>query len=170
MLLSRGGDVSEGLTADPAFAASSGDAVLEAALSCGRSGIPRRAPCRPVTGSLATGGLSASTSINALFAAAFLPGPMMAGSNILCIIVRTRLNPGLAPLQTGVRARPGPAAGMSIAGAWGVDGSDRIAWLNQRVRSADRRAEAPPPSPKLSPASRPGPTHRLVRWVRRACR
>ena len=43
-------------------------------------------------------GLITETSIHALFKAAFLPGFMLAGCYILYIIVRTRLNPELAPL------------------------------------------------------------------------
>ena len=111
-------------------------------------------------------GLITETSINALFTAAFLPGLLMGALYILYIIVRTRLNPSLAPLQTEIRARAGPAAAGAltaggdagdstaresspvtmetaltvgpfvvgllaalIAGASGVEGSDRIAWL-----------------------------------------
>ena len=127
-------------------------------------------------------GLITETSINALFTAAFLPGLLMGALYILYIIVRTRLNPSLAPLQTEIRAQAGPAAAGSltaggpaagdsaahapvggaqavgdptarepspvtmetaltvgpfvigllaalIAGASGVEGSDRIAWL-----------------------------------------
>ena len=101
-------------------------------------------------------GLITETSINALFTAAFLPGLLMGALYILYIIVRTRLNPSLAPLQTEIGAQAGPAAGGSIApepspvtmeaaltvgpfvigvlaaliaGARGVEGSDRIAWL-----------------------------------------
>ena len=43
-------------------------------------------------------GLITETSINALFKAAFLPGFMLAGCYTLYIIIRTRLNPELAPL------------------------------------------------------------------------
>ena len=43
-------------------------------------------------------GLITETSIKALFTAAFLPGFMLASFIILYIIVRTQLNPGLAPL------------------------------------------------------------------------
>ena len=111
-------------------------------------------------------GLITETSINALFTAAFLPGLLMGALYILYIIVRTRLNPSLAPLQTEIRAQAGPAAAGTltaggdagdstaresspvtmetvltvgpfvvgllaalIAGARGVEGSDRIAWL-----------------------------------------
>ena len=55
-------------------------------------------------------GLITETSINALFTAAFLPGLLMGALYILYIIVRTRLNPSLAPLQTEIRAQAGPAA------------------------------------------------------------
>ena len=111
-------------------------------------------------------GLITETSINALFTAAFLPGLLMGALYILYIIVRTRLNPSLAPLQTEIGAQAGPAAAGAptaggdagdptarepspvtmetaltvgpfvigllaalIAGASGVEGSDRIAWL-----------------------------------------
>jgi len=43
-------------------------------------------------------GLITETSIKALFTAAFLPGFMLASFIIIYIIVRTRLNPSLAPL------------------------------------------------------------------------
>lgn len=43
-------------------------------------------------------GLITETSIHALFQAAFLPGFMLAGCYIIYILVRTRLNPSLAPL------------------------------------------------------------------------
>ena len=43
-------------------------------------------------------GLITETSIHALFKAAFLPGFMLAGLYIIYVLVRTRLNPKLAPL------------------------------------------------------------------------
>ncbi len=43
-------------------------------------------------------GLITETSIHALFKAAFLPGFMLAGCYIIYILVRTRINPELAPL------------------------------------------------------------------------
>ncbi len=43
-------------------------------------------------------GLITETSIHALFQAAFLPGFMLAGCYIIYILVRTRINPSLAPL------------------------------------------------------------------------
>ena len=43
-------------------------------------------------------GLVTETSIHALFKAAFLPGFMLAACYIIYILVRTRLNPALAPL------------------------------------------------------------------------
>ena len=51
-------------------------------------------------------GLVTETSITKLFTASFIPGLMLAGSYILYIIVRTRLNPSLAPLpkESGVEA------------------------------------------------------------------
>ena len=44
-------------------------------------------------------GLVTETSITALFTAAFIPGLMLAVSYVVYIMVRTRLNPALAPLQ-----------------------------------------------------------------------
>ena len=44
-------------------------------------------------------GLVTETSITALFTAAFVPGLMLAVSYVVYIMVRTRLNPALAPLQ-----------------------------------------------------------------------
>lgn len=46
-------------------------------------------------------GLVTETSIQALFQAAFVPGFILAGCYILYIIVRTQLNPSLAPLPEG---------------------------------------------------------------------
>ena len=46
-------------------------------------------------------GLITETSITALFTAAFVPGLMLAASYIVYIIVRTQLNPSLAPIPTG---------------------------------------------------------------------
>ena len=43
-------------------------------------------------------GLITETSIHALFQAAFVPGFMLAGCYIVYILVRTRMNPALAPL------------------------------------------------------------------------
>ena len=43
-------------------------------------------------------GLITETSIHALFKAAFLPGFMLAGCYIVYILVRTRMNPEMAPL------------------------------------------------------------------------
>ena len=52
-------------------------------------------------------GLITETSIQALFTAAFLPGFMLASFFIVYILVRTRLNPALAPL-------PEPGAGNEV--------------------------------------------------------
>jgi tripartite ATP-independent transporter DctM subunit len=46
-------------------------------------------------------GLITETSIHALFKAAFLPGFILAGCYIVYILVRTRLDPSLAPLPEG---------------------------------------------------------------------
>ncbi len=43
-------------------------------------------------------GLTTETSIQALFQASFLPGFILGGAYIIYIIIRTRLNPSLAPL------------------------------------------------------------------------
>ena len=67
-------------------------------------------------------GLITETSINALFTAAFLPGLLMGTLYILYIIVRTRLNPSLAPLQAEIRARAGPAAAGALAAGGPVVG------------------------------------------------
>jgi len=50
-------------------------------------------------------GLVTETSITKLFTASFIPGLMLATSYILYIVVRTRLNPALAPLpsESGVK-------------------------------------------------------------------
>lgn len=45
-------------------------------------------------------GLITETSITKLFTASFIPGLMLAGTYIIYIIVRTRLNPSLAPLPS----------------------------------------------------------------------
>ncbi len=46
-------------------------------------------------------GLITETSITALFTAAFVPGLMLAATYIAYIVVRTRLNPSLAPITVG---------------------------------------------------------------------
>ncbi|MFK8082261.1 MAG: TRAP transporter large permease subunit [Granulosicoccus sp.] len=51
-------------------------------------------------------GLITETSIKALFTAAFLPGFMLASFIIIYIIIRTRLNPSLAPLPEPVAGDP----------------------------------------------------------------
>lgn len=51
-------------------------------------------------------GLITETSIKALFTASFLPGFMLASFYILYIIIRTRMNPGLAPLPADDPADP----------------------------------------------------------------
>ncbi|PHP66025.1 C4-dicarboxylate ABC transporter permease [Zhengella mangrovi] len=73
-------------------------------------------------------GLITETSIDALFRGAFVPGFILGGSYIVYILVRTRLNPSLAPLP-----EPGPddmpardkqraffTLVLWLAGAWGA--------------------------------------------------
>ncbi len=70
-------------------------------------------------------GLITDTSIHALFKAAFLPGFLLAGLYIIYILVRTRLNPSLAPLPepsadamtTRDKMRYGPTIIIMLAGA-----------------------------------------------------
>ncbi|MEM6635211.1 MAG: TRAP transporter large permease subunit [Pseudomonadota bacterium] len=51
-------------------------------------------------------GLITETSIKALFTAAFLPGFMLASFIIIYIVIRTQLNPSLAPLPDPVEGEP----------------------------------------------------------------
>ena len=62
-------------------------------------------------------GLITETSITRLFTASFIPGLMLAGSYILYIIIRTRLNPSLAPLPSPIEApkQPGHNATIDLA-------------------------------------------------------
>ena len=62
-------------------------------------------------------GLITETSIKALFTAAFIPGFMLASFIIIYIVVRTRLNPTLAPLPV-----PGPddPSGLQKLGMFGA--------------------------------------------------
>ncbi len=84
-------------------------------------------------------GLITETSINALFTAAFLPGLLMGTLYILYIIVRTRLNPSLAPLQAEIRARAGPAAADALAAGGPVVGDP----ANRALAAGDPAARAP---------------------------
>ena len=84
-------------------------------------------------------GLITETSINALFTAAFLPGLLMGALYILYIIVRTRLNPSLAPLQAEIRARAGPAAAGALAAGGPVVGDP----ANRALAAGDPAARAP---------------------------
>lgn len=68
-------------------------------------------------------GLVTETSIHALFKAAFVPGFILGGCYIAYIIIRTRLNPSLAPLPEGgesvtmaqkLRALPGLLAPVTV--------------------------------------------------------
>ena len=58
-------------------------------------------------------GLITETSIRSLFTGAFLPGFMLAGFIILYIIIRTRINPSLAPLP---EPQPGDPEGKEKVG------------------------------------------------------
>ena len=84
-------------------------------------------------------GLITETSINALFTAAFLPGLLMGALYILYIIVRTRLNPSLAPLQAEIRARAGPAAAGALAAGGPVVGDP----ANRALAAGDPATHAP---------------------------
>ena len=59
-------------------------------------------------------GLITETSITALFTAAFVPGLMLATSYILYIIVRTNLNPSLAPAPVVRGEGPQSAASINV--------------------------------------------------------
>ena len=61
-------------------------------------------------------GLITETSIKALFTGAFVPGFMLASFIIVYIVVRTQLNPSLAPLPT---PGPGDPAGREKLGMFG---------------------------------------------------
>ena len=60
-------------------------------------------------------GLITETSITALFTAAFVPGLMLAGSYIAYIVIRTRLNPALAPMPVEAGDRPPIHMPMELA-------------------------------------------------------
>ena len=63
-------------------------------------------------------GLVTETSITKLFTASFIPGLMLAGSYILYIVIRTRMNPSLAPLpeESGAEVeRPDVNSRMELA-------------------------------------------------------
>ena len=61
-------------------------------------------------------GLITETSIKALFTGAFIPGFMLATFIIIYIIIRTQLNPSLAPLP---EPRPGDPTGLQKLGMFG---------------------------------------------------
>ena len=60
-------------------------------------------------------GLITETSITKLFTASLVPGLMLAGSYVMYIIVRTQLNPALAPLPANV-TEDEPGAGCRVVG------------------------------------------------------
>jgi len=62
-------------------------------------------------------GLITETSIKALFTGAFIPGGMLASFIIIYIIIRTHLNPSLAPLP---ERRPGDPDGKQKLGMFGA--------------------------------------------------
>ena len=66
-------------------------------------------------------GLITETSITALFTAAFVPGLMLAGCYIVYIVVRTRLNPALAPLQTDFGEGSASAGTGHVAGEFALN-------------------------------------------------
>ena len=95
-------------------------------------------------------GLITETSINDLFTAAFVPGLMMGGLYVLYIIVRTRLQPQLAPLESELpgyvpsekpEVRKGPEfaavlgplvvglVALVVSRVFGADGTQQVAWL-----------------------------------------
>ncbi len=59
-------------------------------------------------------GLITETSITALFTAAFVPGLMLAFSYIAYIVVRTNLNPSLAPLPVGAAGSGPPSMRIDV--------------------------------------------------------
>ena len=63
-------------------------------------------------------GLITETSIKALFTASFIPGFMLASFFILYIIIRTRLNPSLAPLPEPVEGEPVGKQKLGLFGAF----------------------------------------------------
>jgi len=73
-------------------------------------------------------GLITDTSIDALFKGAFVPGFILGGSYIIYIIVRTKLNPALAPLPepseddlpAGEKQRAFATFLLWLVSAWGV--------------------------------------------------
>ena len=96
-------------------------------------------------------GLVTETSTTALFTAAFVPGLMLAASYVVYIIVRTRLNPALAPMQhalaAGERVEDPPPThtgiefalnlfpvlvglgAVGVARALGHGGTEQVAWF-----------------------------------------
>jgi len=62
-------------------------------------------------------GLITETSIKALFTGAFIPGGMLASFIIIYIIIRTQLNPSLAPLP---ERHPGDPDGIQKLGMFGA--------------------------------------------------
>ena len=63
-------------------------------------------------------GLITETSIKALFTGAFVPGFMLAGFIITYIIIRTRINPSLAPLPTPKEGDPEGGEKLAMFGGF----------------------------------------------------
>ncbi len=63
-------------------------------------------------------GLITETSITALFTAAFIPGIMLASTYIGYIVVKTSLNPALAPMQTDITVAGDALAMSNVAPKW----------------------------------------------------
>ena len=63
-------------------------------------------------------GLITETSIKALFTAAFLPGFMLASFIIIYIVIRTQMNPSLAPLPDPQPGEPVGLAKLALFGAF----------------------------------------------------
>ncbi|MDJ0825683.1 MAG: TRAP transporter large permease subunit [Rhodobacter sp.] len=74
-------------------------------------------------------GLITETSIKALFTAAFLPGFMLASFIIIYIIVRTQLNPTLAPLPKDTEDYSGFGTNLLVKVVFGLAGVAVALWF-----------------------------------------
>ena len=112
-------------------------------------------------------GLVTETSITALFTAAFVPGLMLAVSYVVYIMVRTRLNPALAPLQHELPARPAGGGHRGHAG-----GAHRHRTRAEPVPGAGRTGsgrESAAPSGTAAPSRWRGSSSRARPWGWRRC-